>query len=257
MDLDKPIVIKQVSDRYEFIKKLAHDLKASYCCYAENSYRFNDIKKQFNLAPNIELNNSNIITGKYEGYDYCFVERFSDDFRRLEIIKWTSTFVIKTNNKKFPDFKIIAKKSYVMFNFAYIMIPIALFAALIGYYIQNGTKDLNNLYVLAVMAVVSTLIFIVSFIIDLLKIKQQNKYKINNLKFKDRYIILSEADPNEIEEVFDDRICSRIAGYYTDLELSFKSKCFSKEFSETNLTFDLCDSNLKDYFSQVQLFEKD
>ena len=92
------------------------------------------------------------------------------------------------------------------------------------------------------------------------QVKNQDKYAIQNKEFKEKYVILSDEDPEKILNVFTDEVIAKILERTNTkekkIDISFYKGVTSVDFqSGTKLAFSFCDSQLHRLLKIVRLFE--
>ena len=246
--------IEKVKSRASFVKEIAKKLNAEY------QYGLNKVKFPFDIKENRYNPNSNVITGKFDGYEYCFVESFHDRCSD-DTFRWESILYIRLKDN-IPDLSLLTKEkaksefiTKLIFTLAFLVLPAIL---LIGF-LSNLGKDFH--------LIIPALILVVPVVIGLLGIKDTVKYKrqidnqgiytIRNTKFKEKYVIISKEAPNTINRIFNEKVCSEIADYPSPINFEIKNNCTHLGFENSEkLSYDLCKKYLDQLLKQVKIFEK-
>ena len=89
------------------------------------------------------------------------------------------------------------------------------------------------------------------------QIQNQGQYYIRNSKFKEKYVILSDANVNRIRKLFNDRVCAKIVNFRPNLNsINCINNCLRSEFGRNEqLSYPLCIQYLEKYTKQAQIFE--
>ena len=89
------------------------------------------------------------------------------------------------------------------------------------------------------------------------QINNQGQYYIRNPKFKEKYVILSDADVYRVRKVFNDNVCSKIVKITPEItEISCRNNCLKKDFgSNEQLSYPLCHNYLIPLVKQAELLE--
>ena len=249
---------KKEKIRIEPVKAIATQLDATYVRGIDN------INRIFPIPKNLDNNNSNAIIGNIDGYDYCFWEYFhiGSHFENYNSY-YISKAIIKLKEKYIPPLLLLTKKSAII---KIIKVPffILLFLIFILVFIFISTNTINSFLKSTIM---SFFLICISFFNakDLLKkwvetLKNYNNQKIynfSNQKFKEKYVILSKGDPQQIRNLFDEKVCSRIINYKANLYIEINNTSITSYFkTNEKLTYNLCQNHLNIILKQAKLFEK-
>lgn len=246
-------------ERIDRIKAIAETFGAKY------SDNMDIVYNTFDIELDSDFNDANIIIGEKDGYDYCFLDTYHISENRKDPSGWKSILILENKNKRFPDFRLVTKNKAIseiitqtlMALFLFIL-PLAFFY-LTYIYPSESSKDTSSRIASIFIGVicVMSLFFSLLFFLNLIQYKdifQQNKYRLID-DFKEKYVILNANNPQEINKLFTDEICSRIFYYREDIDLTFHKNCtiFRFGFNE-KLSFDSCDRALNDLINKVELF---
>ena len=240
-----------VKSRVSYIKSLAKNLNAEYC------YGIERVKNRFNIKVKDGISDSNVIVGNRDGYDYCFVEYY----RTKKHSRWESKLFLRMKYD-LPDFMLMTKESasfqlrfQAIFSGAFILIPIIGFINVIA---QNGwNSSLIPAACVILLFVGIGLWLLKDFFKYYKKVNNQRIYDIPHNKFKDRYVIISDATTNSIRRIFNEKVCSEFVDNPLDKDLIISNKCTSLDFQMTEqLSLDSCNDNLDLLLKRVKVFEK-
>jgi hypothetical protein len=224
--------------RSDYIKNIANELNADYY------FGTDSIKDKFNVDWGYLCEREgNVIVGKIEDYDYYIVEyaNLTRDSSKLQAdSEYVSRFVIKSK-KTLPDFYLLPKQKLKSFIYSTTMgITLFLFFPAI-FLIINRLETFVILVTLSIIAVIGIILYTaLSFSVGYLN---QSKYKINNERFKEKFIIKNYSDyktaskffqigkyytdPMKIREVLNDDVCDKLERKYTEIFLSVRGNCVS------------------------------
>ena len=153
--------------------------------------------------------------------------------------------------KDFPDFSLKTKKQ------AFIEGIIALIVSVACFYIPFFANNKDFYFLLIILGGLG-LIALFCCINHFKSIFQQDKYKISNYRFKEKYVIFSDSKPEKIRRVFSDNICTQILNYPSDLDIYFEHKSIVYDFpSDEQLSYNACLNLIGKYIKIVRLFEDD
>ncbi len=96
---------EKLKQRIASVKEIFKQLKADYY------YDINTIRSIFNLYSDSEMEESNVIVGKIEDHDYCFIEYYHVGTGRNNHSHWNTNLYMKTKNNNFPNFHLKTKSS--------------------------------------------------------------------------------------------------------------------------------------------------
>jgi hypothetical protein len=263
-------------ERSDFVKNIANELNADYY------FGTDSIKDKFNVDWGYLCEREgNVIVGKIEDYDYYIVE-YANLTRRSRTLQadseYISRFVIKSK-KTLPDFYLLPKQklqSIIYYTTMGIMLPIALIAIFIT---LNRPEPFVLLVASLIIAVVGFILYIaISYSVGYCN---QSKYKINNERFKEKYIIKNFSDyktfskffqfwtfytdPMKIREILNDDVCDKLERNFTEIFLSVRGNCVSdldeesiqmyQTYEQINSS-DLCKYRLKQLLKIVKILEQ-
>ncbi len=214
------------------------------------------IKNHFSFIKKFDIDDgSNIILGNIEGYNFCFVEDYCIQASKHNRSHWESKFIIEMKQEKFPDFSLEPKKQAIKNYLTGLLITLAIF--FIPYFVSFFKKD-EVYYIALIISVCIGLIVLTICIEGFKNIYQQDKYKINNYSFKEKYVISSKFKPERIREVLTDKVCKKIVNYPYDLNIRFEKKCIDIDFPwDEKLSYNSCNALINKYIRIVKLFEND
>lgn len=246
----------KTKSRIADIKALAKELDA------EHYYGIERVKNRFNIDISYDpkgISNSNVIVGNREGYEYCFIEYY----QMRKSCGWKSKIYLRMKNN-IPDFELMTKEASIchliflgVFTFISTVIPMIIFVIL---FLHEKKWDLNVIIVVGVLLIfgVIGLILLKDCIKAFIQICNQNKYRILNKEFKDKYVIFSDAPSESIRTIFNEKVCSKIVKKPSDLHIDLKNNCISSDFAfREKLSLDSCNKNLNLLIEKVKLFEND
>lgn len=238
------------------VKALAKELDADYY------YGISKVKDRFNIEDRYEykgISDSNVIVGQREEYDYCFIEYFQT---KASAGGWKSKVFLRMKNNM-PDFVLMTKetaKSRFLFvgiiSMGFILFPgTVLLTVLFGEGRNSNIIPAVAAISLFVLAGLCLLIFIIKYLI---KFFNQDKYRILNKKFKDKYVIFSDAPSEKIRTIFNEKVCSKIIKKPSDLYIDLRNNCLSLSFeAREKLSLDGCNKYLNQIIDNVKVFEND
>ncbi len=246
-----------VEYRSSIVKDLAKKMGADYY------YGVDKVKSDFCIF-DYEMNDSNVIVGNKDGYDYCFVEYYHERCGKSDYPRWVSTLFFKMKNNNLPSFHLTTKSS--AFTSSGLGILQSLFYLIMAFLfiylgIDSFRKTSGNFYIFAtIMGVLFGLIGVVLLNLHLrplFKLKIQSKYGIRDKEFLEKYIIISEADPAEISKVFTEEVCSRIVNSLTDVDFDLSGCIVTVPFNtDSQLSYSSCKGYLDDILYKAKIFEK-
>jgi hypothetical protein len=267
MGLFGPSRIEMMKDRTSEMKVISSRMNAEYYVGIDS------VKERFNLDDESDYDNCNVIVGNIEGYDYCFIEYYRpEEYRRGGVrrkAEWKSELYLKVKNDDFPDFHLTTGKSALRSSIFGILGALSLIISsiwgLIYCYLTRVTSTFESVITI-VFAFILIIVFILSIVIiysdinTIKQVKNQDKYAIQNKEFKEKYVILSDEDPEKILNVFTDEVIAKILertnAKEKKIDISFYKGVTSVDFqSGTKLAFSFCDSQLHRLLKIVRLFE--
>lgn len=244
----------KVKSRANTVKEISDKLNANYLFGAKsikNKFSF-DISESY-------INDSNVIYGSIEGFDYCFIEYYYvNAFERGNSKeRWISRLILKFKDEEFPTFHLITKKKALSDIIYSVILSLVFFIIPIIFYLSDGNNDIKLLlFLLAIFGV--PFILTVGFIIhSLMMISDQDRFRISNQKFKEKYVLLDVlSSNNSINSLFSEEVCSNIVNYPDDIDIKVKKNSISEEFGfNETLSFEICQKRLNKLISIVKLFE--
>lgn len=257
----------KVTKRTEFIKSLASKLNGSFV------NKIDELIYKFDLSElYTDLENSNAITGEIQGFEYCFIEYFHQGNGKYDPSGWVSNVHLHLN-KDFPDFKLTTKKASRSKAISEFLLGIILIISIILFFIllfRNDNLDsffsgslLENLIVGVIMGAICIVIGFKAYMSmyevskTYITIKNQNKYNIQNPKFREKYVIFSESDENKISEIFNENAVSKFMATKPELtDINCHNKCLSLRFDNNGqLSFSLCNKYLGILLNQAKILE--
>ncbi len=268
-DKVEDIIKKKIKERSNAIKELSEELNAQYYSGIEK------VADRFNLRQYSSMEDSNVIVGNIEGYDYCFVEFYLKKTGKNGFSRWISAVSFRMKDERFPDFSLSsikeARKSVGCGIFAgsLFFLPLVIpFIILIYHFISqsgNSNYDYSLITGLFVFMLIFGSIFSImgyffmsSSIRTYKELNNQGKYNIRDFKFKEKYVILSDSDPYSISRLFDDKICSRILNFSPEITgIDFMNKCINEIIENKQLNLDFCKERLDVLLRQARIFDKD
>ena len=242
---------KYVKSRVSYIKSLAENLNAEYY------YGIDRVKNRFNIKVKDGISDSNVIVGNRDGYDFCFVEYY----RTRKHSRWESKLFLRMKYD-LPDFMLMTKESasfqlrfQAIFSGAFILIPIIGFINVIA---QKGwSSSLIPAACVILLFVGIGLWLLKDFFKYYKKINNQRLFDISHNKFRDTYVIISDANPNSIRRIFNEKVCSDFVDNPLDNDLIISNKCTSLNFKmDEKLSLISCNDNLDLLLKKVKVFEK-
>jgi hypothetical protein len=262
----------KVRNRIGAVKALADQLNAEY--YDGIS----QIKNKFGIDDSdSDIKNSNAIVGELQGFEYCFVEYYHRQHGKNDSSKWVTNVYLRLNKDDFPDFQLMTKTSaltgagcILIFGLPFFCVPLFLIFQAITMFttIFKNTYGLglnvSIIFPLITMTLISLVFgavgwFIISASIKTIKsVYGQGKYNILNYKFREKYVIISEADVNSIRKVFTENVVSGIVNHKPEItNINCHNCCFSSSFNHNEqLTYALCNKYLGPLLKQAQIFEE-
>ncbi|MBQ2592037.1 MAG: hypothetical protein II567_01980, partial [Candidatus Riflebacteria bacterium] len=94
----------KVRNRTPLVKSIAQKLDADY------QYSIRGVKDKFNIEDSSECENSNVIVGEKNGFEYCFIEYYHVGRGKNDHSKWVSKVSLRLNDT-FPDFDLQTRSS--------------------------------------------------------------------------------------------------------------------------------------------------
>ena len=249
MNLLWPYAKKKVQKRRNGVKRLAGLLEANYCDYLT----VNAVMNRFPSLSAIEdIENSNIVFGIINGYSYCFVESFHIRKRKGDHSEWKSKLIFKTK-ESFPDFHLITKSSAILDYLGGILF--GLFFFLVPIFVMFASKSAP---VVAVISCVYGFVIISYFLIKLKDVFLNDKFGIKNRGFKEKYVIFTKSNPNNINRVFTEEVCSKILDYPYDIDIKINNQEIIVDFDQNEkLSYPLCKEYLNSLVREVKILEGD
>lgn len=257
----------KVRNRTPLVKSLAQKLDANY------QYGIRGVKEKFNIGDSSDCENSNVIIGEKDGFEYCFIEYYHIGRKKNDHSRWESKISLRLNDT-FPDFDLQTRSSALsgvgcMVVFALPILGFSLFLLsqiLLFCFILFHSKFGFQLEMLIPMGMFVLFGSIFGFggwsiISSALKtyrqINNQGQYYIRNPKFKGKYVILSDADVYRVRKVFNDNVCSKIVKFTPEItSISCKKNCLQKDFgSNEQLSYPLCIKYLDPLVKQAEIIE--
>ena len=251
-------------ERTAAVKFLSEKMNASY------TYGANSLKDKFNVCHEEEEKDGNVIFGSFDGYPYCFVEYFHIGKGKNDYSEWMSYCSLRLKSTC-PDFEVskitsAQSSSNISIVVGCILLIPTLFTLIFffaGVFILYKGYVLNGLPFI----IFSTIAFfffgffsytmITAGLQTKREIKNQSKYDIRNHSFKDKYVILSVADPYKIKKIFTDEVCEGIVKARPEIDTIAVSKnCINMEFRKGEmLEYNSCNKCLNTLVSQANLFK--
>ena len=266
MGLFGPSREERVKERSSFVRNLAKQFNSKYY------YGIKNIKNSFYIENDSDMDDSNIIVGEVEDYDYCFVEYYHVKSGKNDSSRWVSKVLLKAKEGNYPDFELVTKRSAklqagcLLGIGAFIGLPtitqsiVFLTMFLAGF--KNSFSILEALGFLIIgLAFLSIFIGISYWLVKtglnkMKKIKNNDNYNIRNREFKEKYVILTDSSPKEISKVFNEEVCNNIMKLPSELTIAFNKNTVSKEFNNNEqLSVNLCNQHLNDLLDKVRLFK--
>ena len=251
---------EMVAKRIEAVKNLCKEMNANYVYGAES------LKEVFYLDYQDEMKDSNIITGQIEGYDYCIIEYYHMTHRKNDISRWISFGSLKMKNN-YPDFEITTINSAK--NTANIDIAIgSVLSCLILFYsipcffaLFQGKTEAYLFFLISFIGILGIGYFAYYLLSSgskmLKKIKNQESYNIKNQLFKNKYVILSDADPYIFKEIITDEVCSRIIEAKPEIkEIKVNKNCIKEKIGyDEKLSKTSCNKCIISLLNTARIFE--
>ncbi len=246
-----------VSGRIIAIKEIAEKLEADY------SYGFNTIQNKFDsFFFSHEMQDSNVITGNIDGYDYCFIEYYHQKSGKHDTAHWRSSAILKATNRSIPDFSLALKgptvkkaKLSIIFGILFLFVPVILLISLYSAgMLRLDSAALVIGFICLVFVLVPTIVILAS-IGTLREVNNQGKYGIHNRAFKEKYVILAHSDPARIRRLFTEKLCTKILRQPMDIEVTFTKNCIIQSFNDSLFTYSSCKSTLNLLLDKAKVFE--
>ena len=253
---------EKAQSRVDFVKDLSKQLNANYY------YGLQDVEKNFTLGSNPDCN---VIAGNIEGFDYCLVEYYHIMSGRHDHSHWVSRGCIRMHDD-YPNFELDTITSIKAVSgcaiFFGILFLIPTFTTLVLTF--KSISDIFNeeigggLFGTLMFGFCTLGLAFVSYVLfsagryDLKQTDRQGKYNIRNLKFRQKYAILSEANPDEISRIFNDKVCERIVEAEPEVTpIIINGNCITAEIGNEEMSLSSCQDCLKTLLRQAQIFEND
>lgn len=254
----------RVRNRSSIVKGLAQKLKAQY------QYGIRGIKEKFDIGSS---ENSNVIVGEIKGFEYCFTEHYHSKSGKNDHSRWISEVSLRLNDE-FPDFELSTKSSaltgagcMMVLGLPFLGVPIfmtlqALLFIIFSFMDKSGT-GLVALFPLiffigfaCIFGAIGWFIFS-SGLKTFRQVNNQGKYYIRNPKFKEKYVILSDADVYRVRKVFTDKVCSKLVNFRPEIQkINCTKNCLKAEFgSNEQLSYPLCSKYLGPLVKQAEIIE--
>ena len=251
-------------NRTPIVKGLAQKLNAQY------QYGIRGIKEKFDIGSSED---SNVIFGEIKGFEYCFTEHYHRKSGKNDHSRWISEVSLRLNDE-FPDFEVSTRSSAltgagcaIVLGLPFLGIPAFMIFQVIFIIITGLTHKTGFslelifpiLIFLAITGIFGTIgwLIVSSGLKTYRQVNNQGKYYIRNSKFKEKYVILTDADDNRIRRIFNDKVCSKIANSIPQLErINCSKNCLKTEFgSNEQLSYPLCNKYLAPLVKQAEIFE--
>ncbi len=257
----------KVRNRTPLVKSIAQKLDADY------QYSIRGVKDKFNIEDSSECENSNVIVGEKNGFEYCFIEYYHVGRGKNDHSKWVSKVSLRLNDT-FPDFDLQTRSSALsgvgcmaVLSLPFLGIPFFLLSQLLmfcfAFFHSKSGFQLEMLIPMGAFILFGSIFGFIGWSIfsSALKtykqINNQGQYYIRNPKFKEKYVILSDADVYRVRKVFNDNVCSKIVKFTPEItEISCRNNCLKKDFgSNEQLSYPLCHNYLIPLVKQAELLE--
>lgn len=249
----------KVGYRSAFVKDLAKKMGADYY------YGISEVKKIFPIY-GYDMEDSNVIQGKKDGYDYCFIEYCYIDHAKDRYLRWRSVLHLKLKNKNLPSFHVAPKGTAFSKSVFEILhfVPYLIISIIFMFLLFNHSKNASGFGFDSICFLLITLLLLLVGILGIYlslkkykKIFKQGKYRIQNKEFKKKYYIKSDEDPKEIRNIFTEEVCTKIVNCFSDVDLDISAGFTSVTFdSDSQLTYSTCKGYLDDLIYKVNIFEE-
>ena len=254
----------KVRNRTQLIKSLAQKLDARYL----SDLRMVSKKFSFDI---LQAKKCNIIAGEYNGFEYCFLEYYHQKSGKNDHSRWVSEISVRFN-ENFPDFQLDTRFSALftawltmIFGLPFLGLPVFFLSQFLMFFFKifKTGFDIEILVPLLLffgIGMISGMLGWLLFSPGLKTYKQihnQGQYYIRNHKFKEKYVILSDANVNTIRKIFNDKVCAKIVDFKPDLDsINCTNNCLRSKFGHNEqLTYPLCMQYLEKFTRQAQIFE--
>ncbi|MBR4328890.1 MAG: hypothetical protein IKP71_03485 [Candidatus Riflebacteria bacterium] len=254
----------KVKERVAFVKNLSKQLNANYY------YGLKDVKDDFNLGISNEKP-CNVIVGNIEGFDYCLVEYYHKMSGRHDHSHWVSLGSIRMHDD-YPDFELSTIRSVkvgsgcsIFFGILFVIPTLATlaltFKSILNIFDEGIGEGLFGAFMFGFctlgLAFVSYVLFS-SGRYDLKQADNQGKYNIRNIKFRQKYAILSEGNSEAISRIFTDKVCERVVEANPEIySIKITRSCITEDIGNEQMTLSSCQECLKSLLQQAQIFEND
>ena len=247
---------EKIQGRADAVKELAEKFHANYYSGIEK------VKGNFYIF-DYEMNESNVIAGNVDGYDYCFVEYYHERCNKSDYPRWVSTLFLKMKNNKLPSFHLTTKSSAVTSSGLGILQGLFyLFLSILFIYLGidscRKTSDYTYIFpiLLGLLFGLLAVALLELYLRPLFKLKSQSKYGIRDKEFLEKYAIISDDDPAEISKVFTEKVCSKIVNSLTDVDFNLNGSIVRVPFNtDSQLSYSSCRGYLDDLLYKAKIFE--
>lgn len=261
----------KVKNRIPDLQSLSEKLNANFYD-ANNQVSVKDMIEKFNFhTKDSDIENCYVISGEIQGYEYCFIEYYHKGHGKSDQSRWISKVSLLLNND-YPDFNIMTKKQaytsmgcLLTFGGIFLSVPFFFIIHFLRLILSVYSKgDLTLLIPLAgpflftlIFGAVGCLICFAS-LKNFRTIRSQGKYNIQNLKFREKYVIYSDSDVNSIRKVFNENVVSKIVNFKPEItNLTCNKNCLQSDFSyEELLSYESCNKYLGPLLKQAQIIEE-
>ena len=250
--------------RIEAVKLLSEKMNANY------TYGTSSLQDHFNVDNTDEEKDSNVIVGSVDGYPYCFVEYYHIGRGKNEHSRWISYCSLRLKSTC-PNFEVSTISSAqssantqivvgCIFLLPSIFCLIFIVVSL-GLIFKGRVLEGLLFPIFPILLNLAFGFFAYNFITSGLQtkkeMKNQSKYDIRNHSFKDKYVILSEADPYKIKKIFTDEVCEGIVNAKPEVNsISVINNCINMKFDRGEmLEYNFCNRCLNTLVSQAELFK--
>ncbi len=258
-------LLESPENRYFLIKELAKELNAEFYQGTENVVNKFDLNSILQISSKSEEGkNSYIVVGNIESYDYCFIEYF---YRLQHGIDRKFKLIIRV--KKAVHFlELVVKKDFKSKNYYQIFIGFLGFLIFYLCYYQISNISIYEIIFCGFFSLIG-LISALAGIYSLTKINNYAKYGINNKIFREKYVVISSAKPDEVSNFFNEDVCSKIVDLPYDISFESRTKYIREghnfniegsyiiENLKTQVTIDMCVKHLKNIISLAKEFDKE
>ena len=255
----------KVRNRTQLIKSLAQKLDAKHLT------DIRQVTNKFSFYSSSDTKNCNIIVGNYKGFDYCFIEYYHKKCGKNDHSRWVSEVSLRFNNN-YPDFELETKSSaqikawlMMIFGLPFLGVPIFFISQFLFFFFKifKSGFDIEILVPFFLFIGFGVLFGVIGWFVfsggfrTLKQIQNQGQYYIRNSKFKEKYVILTEANVNRVRKTFNDKVCSKIVNFIPAIQsINCSSNCLKSEFGRNEqLTYPLCMQHLEQLAKQAEIFE--